>query len=58
MEKYPAEDMGQRTTTKINIEGRVYDNVDWIHQAPDMDQWWALVKTLMRIRFPQFKAIS
>jgi hypothetical protein len=27
--------------------------VDWIHVAQDRDQWRAVVKTVMNLRFPQ-----
>jgi hypothetical protein len=27
-----------------------WEGVDWIHLAQDMDQWWAVVKTVMNLR--------
>jgi hypothetical protein len=27
-------------------------DVDWIHLAQDRDRWWALVNTVMNLRFP------
>jgi hypothetical protein len=26
--------------------------IDWIHQAEDMGQWWALVNTVVHLRVP------
>jgi hypothetical protein len=28
------------------------DGTDWIKLAEDMDQWWALVNTVMNLRVP------
>jgi hypothetical protein len=30
----------------------VLNGVDWIHLAPDRDQRWALVNTVMKLRVP------
>jgi hypothetical protein len=27
-----------------------YKDVDWIHQAQDMPQWWAVVNTVINLR--------
>jgi hypothetical protein len=29
-----------------------WDNVDWVHLAPDRDRWWALMDTVMNLRVP------
>jgi hypothetical protein len=29
-----------------------WDVMDWINLAQDRDQWWALVNTVMNVRFP------
>jgi hypothetical protein len=29
-----------------------WDVMDWIDLAPDRDQWWALVNTVMNLRVP------
>jgi hypothetical protein len=36
------------------MDRREIDNIfmEWIHLAQDMDQWWALVKTVMILRVP------
>jgi hypothetical protein len=29
-----------------------FGDVDWIHLAQDRDRWWAVVNTVMNLRFP------
>jgi len=29
-----------------------WEGVDWMHLAPDRDQWRTLVNTVMNLRFP------
>jgi hypothetical protein len=29
-----------------------WEGVDWIHLNKDTDQWWALINTVMNLRFP------
>jgi hypothetical protein len=35
-----------------------HENVNWIHLAPDRDQWQALVRTPMDVRFEVFTAVK
>jgi hypothetical protein len=37
---------------KINLREIGWDGMDWIDQAQDMDQWRALVNTVMNLRVP------
>jgi hypothetical protein len=37
---------------KDNIGMDLRENMDWIHLAQDIDQWWALVNTVMNLRVP------
>jgi hypothetical protein len=36
----------------IDLREIKWENVDWIHLAQDMDQWWAFVNTVMKLGFP------
>jgi hypothetical protein len=38
----------------IRIDHRdiVWEYVDWKHLAQERDKWWALVNTVMNLRFP------
>jgi hypothetical protein len=38
---------------KTDLREIEWDGMDWIDLAQDMDQWRALVKTVMNIRIPQ-----
>jgi hypothetical protein len=33
---------------KMNLRGTGWGNMDWIDLVEDMDQWWALVNTIMK----------
>jgi hypothetical protein len=37
---------------KIDLRGTGWDGMDWIKLAQDMDQWRALVNTVMNLRVP------
>jgi hypothetical protein len=37
---------------KMDLRGTGLDGMDWIELAQDMDQWRALVKTVMNLRVP------
>jgi hypothetical protein len=37
---------------KIDLREIGWDGMDWIYVAQDMDQWRALVKTVMNVPFP------
>jgi hypothetical protein len=37
---------------KMDIRGRGSSSMGWIHLAQDMDQWQALVNTVMNFRVP------
>jgi hypothetical protein len=37
---------------KINIREIEWGGTDWIHLTHNMDQWRAVVNTVMNIRFP------
>jgi hypothetical protein len=37
---------------KIDLREIGWDGVDWIDLAQDMDQWRALVNTVMNLRVP------
>jgi len=37
---------------KMDVREVGWEGVDWMHLDQDRDQWWALVKTVMNIRFP------
>jgi hypothetical protein len=39
-----------KDNVKINIEGRGYEGVDWIHPTQDRAQWQILVSTALNIR--------
>jgi hypothetical protein len=34
---------------RIALMERGWEKVDWLHLAEDMDQWWALVNTVMNL---------
>jgi hypothetical protein len=36
---------------KIHLREIRWDGVGWIDLAEDRDQWWALVSTVMNLRF-------
>jgi hypothetical protein len=47
------EDMGVNEKMILEwILGKQREGVDWIHLAQDRDQWWALVKSVMKLRVP------
>jgi hypothetical protein len=37
---------------KMDLRGRGWDGMDWIDLAQDMDQWRALVNTVMNLWVP------
>jgi hypothetical protein len=37
---------------KMDLREIGREGVDWIYQAQDRDQWWAVVKTVMNLRVP------
>jgi hypothetical protein len=37
---------------KMDLRDLEWGSMDWIHLAQDRDQWRALVKTVMNLRFP------
>jgi hypothetical protein len=37
---------------RMDIMERVWEDVDWIHMAQDMNQWRAVVNTLMNLLVP------
>jgi hypothetical protein len=37
---------------KIDLRDIGWDGMDWIDLAQDMDQWRALVNTVMKLRVP------
>jgi hypothetical protein len=37
---------------KIDLRETEWDGMDWIDLAQDMDQWRALVNTVMKLRVP------
>jgi hypothetical protein len=37
---------------KMDIREIGWGGMDWIDLAQDMDQWWALVNTVMNLRVP------
>jgi hypothetical protein len=43
---------GWENNNKINLGGIRWGGMDWIEVAQDMDQWRALVNTVMNLRFP------
>jgi hypothetical protein len=36
----------------MDLREIVWEGVDWIHLAQDMDQWEDLVRTLLKLRVP------
>jgi hypothetical protein len=34
------------------ILGKGWKGMDWMHLALDRDQWWVLVKTVIKLRYP------
>jgi hypothetical protein len=45
---------GWEDNIKINLMEVGWEGVDWIHLAPDRDQWQTLVKTAMNIKTGNF----
>jgi hypothetical protein len=41
----------------MDLREMVWDDVDWIHLAQDMDKWQAVVNTVMNLRVPS-KVVS
>jgi hypothetical protein len=37
---------------KMDLRETEWGGMDWIHMAPDRDQWWALVNTAMNLQLP------
>jgi hypothetical protein len=38
---------------EIDLKKIEWESVDWIHQAHDMDQWRAVVNTVMNLQVPK-----
>jgi len=38
---------------RMNLTEIVWESVDWIHLAQDMDQWQDLVNMVMNLQVPQ-----
>jgi len=36
----------------MDLREMVWEDVDWIHMAPDRNQWLALVSTVMNFQVP------
>jgi hypothetical protein len=36
----------------IDLRETGWEGEDWMHLAPDRDQWWAVVNTVMNLRVP------
>jgi hypothetical protein len=36
---------------RIDFRDTALEGVDWMHLTEDRDQWWALVNTVMNLRF-------
>jgi hypothetical protein len=34
------------------LKGTECEEVDWINVVPDSDEWWAFVKTIMKLKAP------
>jgi hypothetical protein len=37
---------------KMDLREKGWEGEDWIHLAQDMDQWWAVVNTVMNFQVP------
>jgi hypothetical protein len=37
---------------RMDLRERGWEGVDWLCLTQDSDQWWALVNTVMNLRFP------
>jgi hypothetical protein len=37
---------------RMDVREIWWEGVDWIHLAQDVDQWWALLNTVMNLRVP------
>jgi hypothetical protein len=37
----------------MDLRVRGWEVVDWMHVAQDRNQWWAIVDTVMKLKFPQ-----
>jgi hypothetical protein len=38
--------------TRMDLRERGWEGVNWIHQAQERNQWWALVNTVMNLQIP------
>jgi len=43
---------------KMNLQEVGGSRGDWMELAQDRDRWWALVSTVMNLRFPKMRGIS
>jgi len=34
---------------KIDLKGTDYDKIDWIHEAQDREEWWAVLNMLINL---------
>jgi hypothetical protein len=46
------QDVGGSTIFKMDLREIGWDGVDWIDMAQDMDQWRALMNTVLNFRIP------
>jgi hypothetical protein len=37
---------------RMDLRQKGWEDVDWIHLVHDMEQWWALLNTVMEFRIP------
>jgi hypothetical protein len=37
---------------RMDLRGKGWGSVNWMHLAQDRDQWWALVNTVLNLRVP------
>jgi hypothetical protein len=43
---------GQKDKIKMDMKEVGWEAVDWTNLARDRDQWWAVLNTVMNLRFP------
>jgi len=43
---------------KMNLQEVGGSRGDWMELAQDRDRWWALLSTVMNLRFPKMRGIS
>jgi hypothetical protein len=54
LQKRPLAILRRRCEDNIRMDlGDIeWEGVKWMHLAQDRDQWWALVNTVINLRFP------